>query len=466
MSVRVPVGAASRGGVIELGDALRLPAEGEAGARSRTARLGLLGLLVTFAIVAVCAASTPLLLPEVVRPIPSWLAGPLGGLGPGLSFGVLAVVLGAMFVSYVTVAHRATSLSPRAVLGTIALLHLIILLAPPLVSTDVFSYQAYGRMGGLYGFNPYMHGPSTIALDPLYGFIGARWVNTPTVYGPLFTLLSYVLAPLGIAAATLTYKSIAAAASLATVALIWKSARLRGIDGRRAVALFGLNPLVVLYGVGGGHNDLLMLAPMLAGLYLMLSGRERYGAGSFVLAAGFKLTAGLLLPFALAAEARPLLRERRRETLIGGGLMAAAIAALSFSVFGVGSLHFALTVVHNQNQGDWHSIAGVITVGLRLKLLGHIVGLLLGAGFVAATGLLLRRVWLGRIDWIAAAGWSVFALLLTASMVLPWYLAWLMPLAGLSGDRRLTRASIWLTGIVLATQLLGDVPHGILLFGP
>ena len=103
---------------------------------------------------------------------------------------------------------------------------------------------------------------------PLYHYIGSKWIATPTVYGPLFTALSYVLAPLSIPASVLAYKAIAAVSSLAIVALVWNGARLRGVDPVKAAALVGLNPLIVVYGVGGGHNDLLMLAPMVAGIVL------------------------------------------------------------------------------------------------------------------------------------------------------------------------------------------------------
>ena len=41
--------------------------------------------------------------------------------------------------------------------------------------------------------------------------------------------LSYLLAPMSIAASALTYKAIAAIASLATVALLWNAARLRAL---------------------------------------------------------------------------------------------------------------------------------------------------------------------------------------------------------------------------------------------
>jgi hypothetical protein len=71
----------------------------------------------------------------------------------------------------------------------------------------------------------------------------------------------------------------------------------------------------------------------------------------------------------------------------------------------------------------------------------------------------LHRCWRGRIDWIAGAGWSALAMLVTATALLPWYLSWLMPLAALGGDRRLWRYSIVLTGLVLFIQLLGYVPN-------
>src|SRR5207302_2699446 len=127
-----------------------------------------------------------------------------------------------------------------------------------------------------------------------------KWSYTPTVYGPLFTALSDASAPLSIAMSALTYKLIAACASLGTVALVWNSARLRGLDPVRAAALVGLNPLIVVYGVGGGHNDLLMLAAIAGGIYLMLAHRERVGGAALVLGAAVKLTAGVIVPFAIA----------------------------------------------------------------------------------------------------------------------------------------------------------------------
>jgi hypothetical protein len=70
-------------------------------------------------------------------------------------------------------------------------------------------------------------------------------------------------------------------------------------------------------------------------------------------------------------------------------------------------------------------------------------------------------VWDGRLDWIDGAGWAAAILLLTASALLPWYVAWLIPLAALASDRRLWRVSLAMTGVVLAIQVLGYIPHTV-----
>src|SRR5205814_6158498 len=177
-----------------------------------------------------------------------------------------------------------------------------------------------------------------IALDPLYPYIGAKWVSMPSAYGPIFTGLSYGLAPLSIAASALAYKGIAAVSSLAIVALVWNAARLRGVEPVKAAALVGLNPLIVVYGVGGGHNDLLMLAALMAGVYLVLRHRERSGGGMLILASGVKLTAALFLPFAVAARGLGT-QNRRRNILVGAGATALVLLALAVAAFGSGPLH-------------------------------------------------------------------------------------------------------------------------------
>ena len=168
-----------------------------------------------------------------------------------------------MFASYVLTVGTAGRLSPLLVLGVIAALNALMLLGAaagldrrvqlPVLRPDratCTDRQSVPRRPA--------RALCSIRSTPTSARSGC---DTPTVYGPLFTALSYLLAPLSIPASVIAYKAIAAVSSLAVVALVWNGARLRGIDPVKAAALVGLNPLIVVYGVGGGHNDLLMLVP-------------------------------------------------------------------------------------------------------------------------------------------------------------------------------------------------------------
>jgi hypothetical protein len=464
MSPDGPLGAASNSATLELNararersPSVRVPA-----LRAPLGLLGLAGVVLTGLLICISAANTNSLLPESVRPVAALpaLAGPFGTSGPHLPVGVLVLVLSSMFCSYVLVIRAADRLSARAVLMAIAALNALVLLAPPLLSTDVFSYQAYARIWTIYSANPYLHGPHVMALDPLYPFIDAKWINTPSSYGPLFTVLSVLLAHASIAASALAYKALAAICSLSIVALLWNSARLRGLNPVRAVALFGLNPLVVLYGVGGGHNDLLMLAATTAGIYALLRHRERTSGAMIVIGTGIKLTAGLLLPFALASGVELGAGKRRRSLLIGASVATAIVGGIGFAAFGFGQLNLIHTLRSVQAEGDWHSIPGFLATRLGLGAIGRDAGLALGAVFVCIFGWLLRRVWRGQMDWIDGAGWATLAMLVTASSLLPWYVAWLLPLVALCTDRRLWPVALTLTGVVQFITMLGYVPHG------
>jgi hypothetical protein len=463
MSIREPAVDTSPGGLAIPTE--RFDARAEVGERPDPSsdwrgRVGVGGLLLAGLLVSIAAPHTESFLPLSIRPVPASLAGIFGPLGLNLHVAGAIAVLVLMFASYALVVSSRSPLSARSVLTAIVALHVLVLLAPPLISTDVFSYQAYARMGADYGVNPYTHGPAAINFDSVFPYVGARWSYLASAYGPLFTSFSYVLAPLGIAASVVAYKSIAAAASLALVAVVWQCARLRGIDPVRAAALVGLNPLLVIYGVGGGHNDLLMLLAVALAVWAVLLGRERTGGALTMLAIGIKLTAGLVLPFALAAEGPHRGEGRRRRLALGALVGLVAVAVLSFAIFGSGAFHLLATVRQSQSEGDWESIPGAIGRRLGLPGVGRIVGDVLAACFVAVTCRLLVSVWRGTIDWVDGAGWATLALLIAASSLLPWYVAWMLPFAALARNRRLAQTALVMTGVVQGIQILGYVPHG------
>ena len=123
---------------------------------------------------------------------------------------------------YAVALRCATALSARRLWAAIALAHLAALLAPPLLSGDVFGYIGFARLDGAARAQPLpfdrrARRPATRSTRCSAGPTSRR----PT--GPLFTLLHEALVPLGIAGAVWTLKALAALTSLATVALIWRS---------------------------------------------------------------------------------------------------------------------------------------------------------------------------------------------------------------------------------------------------
>jgi hypothetical protein len=154
-------------------------------------------------------------------------------------------------------------------------MHLLFLLAPPLLSHDVFSYIAYARLGVANHLNPYTHAPLDIPNDP--GFTHAGSIDASSAYGPVFTLLTYPLSPLGVPAAFWILKVVAALSSLGVVALVWRIAQRLGRDPLVPALAVGLNPLVLVHVVGGAHNEALTLLITMAGVLLWLSPRAERG---------------------------------------------------------------------------------------------------------------------------------------------------------------------------------------------
>jgi hypothetical protein len=414
--------------------------------RAGQAALGTL-VLCSLALVLVASGQRTILVPQSAVRFPSWLAGPLHPLADGIAFRSdptaigMSVVLVAMALAYGVALACAPALPSRAVAGAIVLLHAIWLLAPLMPLTDVFNYLGYARLGGLHGLDPYTHGLAAMSHDPVFAF--ATWHHLPSPYGPLFTLASYALAPLPLPLAYWLLKLATVAASLGCVALLWRCLERMGRSPLRPVLLFAANPLVLVYGLGGFHNDYFMLVLSLGTVALLLARREAFAGGALVLAIAVKASAGILLPFALLGATR------RGRFVLG----AAGAAAL---LLGASWLAFRLAL---PNLGEQSTLLTSFSIPNALGLIGGLGGApawlarLVAAAMTAAVVLLALRVWQGRLTWIEAAGWATLALILSLSWLVPWYVMWLLPLAALAAHRRLTGSALVLSAYLLLTFL-------------
>jgi hypothetical protein len=397
---------------------------------------------------AVAAGGGTSLVPAARAGLPTWLAGPLRGLDAAGGSSTFQLLLLSICVSYAVVLACAPALSPRLIWSGIVLAHVAALAAPPLLSADVFGYLDFARLGVLHGLDPYTHTAAAAAGDAVYPYLGWHDVRSP--YGPLFTLLTYALVPLGVAAGIWALKGLAAAASLATVALVWRAAARRGLSPQRAVALLGLNPLVLVFAVAGAHNDTLVGLVVTAGLVLCLEGGAPAGAATLVAAAGVKLSAGLALPFALLGARR---EARAARALAVATITAVAVAAVALVGFGSDAAAVAGALRGQQQAVATHSLPSEVS-----RLLGY--GRLGGGVRAASTALLLVGLaatlawaWRRADRWLEAYGWATLAVLATTAWLLPWYGVWALVPASLSGDRRLRGATLVLCAYLVATRL-------------
>ncbi|HEY3775267.1 MAG TPA: glycosyltransferase family 87 protein [Solirubrobacteraceae bacterium] len=449
------------GGSVALGrpDARRRP---QGGAPSELVTQGRLvwaayaGLIVCGFVSVLCTAHTPQLAPEGLKlAFPRIYAGPLAWLGPDIHLGGLIALFTIMCVCYATLVRLGSQLPARAIVVGVVLLHLVMALAPPLMSTDVFSYGAYGRMDALYKINPYVNGPYSIRYDSYFPFIGAKWVSTPTAYGPLFTGISALMGHLHLKAATLIYKLLTVVCSLIAIGGVAKAAQRLGRDVAQATLFIGLNPVLIIYAVGGSHNDMLMMAALCWSVAALVAHRARTAGGLLMTAVAVKLTAGVLLPFALAARRGPAGRTRlggHQWRLLGGvAFVLLGVGIISTILFGSGPLHLLSTLEVIQSNGGRQSVPGFISWGLGLGWLSHGVVIGLQAIEVITFVALIVAVRRHRIDWVTATGWAVVALLVTSTFLLPWYVVWLLPFAALTDSRSLRIAALALTAIAMTT---------------
>src|SRR5258708_33068311 len=115
-------------------------------ARTRTlsgamfARAGLAAILGGGVWIALGSASNDSIVDTGSGDEPVWLAGPLHGLAPGLTDAGFSLALLAMLGGYLAVVALADRIEPRLAIATIAATVLVLTLAPPILSSDLFGY--------------------------------------------------------------------------------------------------------------------------------------------------------------------------------------------------------------------------------------------------------------------------------------------------------------------------------------
>jgi hypothetical protein len=354
--------------------------------------------------------------------------------------GVVAVVLAAGAFALVLRESWRGNLAPGTVIGLAVAYHVALMFLPLLFSRDVYSYAYYGKIAATYSANPYVATPADYPGDVLAHFVGPKWFDTPAVYGPLWTHASslVVRAVDSVSATIVVFRAIAVAASLGTVAVIAGLVRRERPEREAfAVAIVGLNPVVLFQSAASGHNDLLVALAVAGAIALAFAGRRLLVTAVLALGALVKVTAALpLLLFVVAmVAARP--QGERMRTLVAHVGVAGGLALVAAAPF-LNTDDPTLGMIELAGHEGWLAPSRFFrrlldaVSGDALGVVPRVVVplLLVGAVFVLGRELVRRAP---ASSWTvgAAWGWGLLCLMLLGPVLLPWYVTWALPLAWL-----------------------------------
>ena len=359
-----------------------------------------------------------------------------------MAVGILVTIFSLATFFLLLMAAWRGAISVRTLLALVVGYHIVVLMLPLLFSHDVYSYAFYGRIAGVYHANPYLRTPINYPSDPLFALAGPKWIDTPAVYGPLFTTLAGVIARIfrSPMAQVGAYRSIAVTASLATVFVTARSARvLSPARAAFAVAVFGANPVVLFHSVASGHNDLLVALSIAVALVLLSRGRELPAVASLTLGALVKVSCALpLLLLIVWCVARRPSGQRLRAFITRAGV--ACAIGLAFSIPYLQRHDPTLGIRELAGHRSWLApssllqkrVADLVTNGTREPAILMVFWAVLLIAIVALSVEVARRApQLSAAANGAAWGWGLILLILLGPVLLPWYVIWALPLVWL-----------------------------------
>lgn len=286
--------------------------------------------------------------------------------------------------------------------GTV-LFRLVLLLATPSLSDDVYRYQWDGRVQRAH-LNPYLAVPSSPELSWLLNPDNPEppGIDTPTIYPPLSELVYRTIETV------VGYKLVSTILDLACVGLLSLLLAIMKLPLHRVLA-YAWNPAVLLSFAMSGHFDPLAILMVLAALFFLVRDHPKLSVAALALAFLSKLFPVLLLP-AFLKRVRPAY----------AGIFALLVFAFYLPFSGAG-LHL-LDGARNYGR-DWSNNASLFEVLHFVARSKARADFFAGLIVLGAIGCLAQRR--------AGLLWSSLVLtegvLLVSPTAYPWYFTWSIP---------------------------------------
>ncbi len=217
------------------------------------------------------------------------------------SIKVYAMIMLVMFACYVSllVRYQVKKLSSfpwKLFLSVI----IILTLAYPMFSYDVFNYMFHGKILWFYHMNPHLHAPLEFTGDLWLRFM--RWVHTSSAYGPVFTAIESpaYLAGLGkFVPVLLLMKMTMSAFFVWCIYLVGRIGESLGFTKPKITLsqlLLAFNPFLLMDSIVNGHNDPVMMALFLLSLLYALRSKLVPSLLALLLSIGTKYMTALTIP--------------------------------------------------------------------------------------------------------------------------------------------------------------------------
>jgi len=333
----------------------------------------------------------------------------------------------------------------------------------PISANDLFRYVVRGRIWAIYGESPMLVPPNAFPEDPYIAFAG-EYGDLVSGYGPLWQIVVQIPLRLGaqeMVSGAIGLKFVALFCYLICAILIgWGATGSRG-SLLAALAFFAWNPLILMQGLGNGHNDMVFITLLVLGIIAWQRRLWWITTVALTMATLAKAPAAMMFPLFIVVLLRNEPSWQRRILKIGGVALFSLITVyLAYSVLGpISETVQSLSDTMSLSRRGGFSIAANLRLVLReiispevAEVLPRTTGRYIYYIFYAW---LLLQLWRKKLTLVTAGFLAYFSQLMLWRTFRIWYPMWLVPLAAL----HLTPATFWRTFLFGLTAELSIINY-------